>query len=52
MVCDVMRLKELEKESIRLKRIFAELCLEHTILKDVISKKAGVLPTKEINSEN
>lgn len=39
MVSDVKRLKELEEENIRLKRMFAELSLDHCILKDVISKK-------------
>ena len=36
---DVKRLKELEEENARLKRMYAELSLDHTILKDVISKK-------------
>lgn len=36
---DVKRLKELEEENARLKRMYADLSLDHTILKDVISKK-------------
>jgi putative transposase len=36
---DVKRLKDLEEENARLKRMFAELSLDHTILKDVITKK-------------
>jgi len=36
---DVKRLKDLEEENARLKRMYAELSLDHTILKDVISKK-------------
>jgi putative transposase len=36
---DVKRLKELEEENARLKRMYAELSLDHTILKDVITKK-------------
>jgi len=36
---DVKRLKDLEEENSRLKRMYAELSLDHTILKDVISKK-------------
>jgi putative transposase len=36
---DVKRLKELEDENARLKRMYAELSLDHTILKDVITKK-------------
>ena len=34
------RLKELESENARLKRMFAELSMDHSILKDVISKKS------------
>lgn len=36
---DVKRLKELEAENSRLKRMFAELSLENRALKDVIAKK-------------
>lgn len=36
---DVKRLKELEDENHRLKSMFAELSLEHRILKDIIEKK-------------
>lgn len=36
---DVRRLKELEDENRRLKSMFAELSLEHRILKDIIEKK-------------
>ena len=36
---DVRRLKDLEEENSRLKRMFAELSMDHAILKDVISKK-------------
>jgi putative transposase len=36
---DVRRLKELEEENFRLKRMYANLSLDHEILKDVISKK-------------
>ena len=36
---DVKRLKDLEEENARLKKMYAELSLDHTILKDVISKK-------------
>ena len=35
---DVKRLKELEDENRRLKSMFAELSLEHRILKDIIEK--------------
>jgi len=36
---DVKRLKELEEENARLKRMYAELSLDHNVLKDVITKK-------------
>ena len=37
-VADVKRLKELEKENSRLKRIVADLTLDNEMLKDVASK--------------
>ena len=36
---DVKRLKELEHENARLKRMYADLSLENAALKDVIAKK-------------
>lgn len=36
---DIRRLKELEEENRRLKRMFANLSLENEALKDVIAKK-------------
>ncbi len=36
---DVRRMNELEEENSRLKRMYADLALENTALKDVISKK-------------
>ena len=36
---DVKRLRELEAENSRLKRMYAELSLDHQILKEVIEKK-------------
>ena len=36
---DVKRLKELEHENSRLKRMYADLSLENATLKDVIAKK-------------
>lgn len=36
---DVRRLKDLEEENARLERMFAELSMDHAILKDVITKK-------------
>jgi putative transposase len=36
---DIKRLKELEDENRRLKQMYAELSLDHTILKDIVEKK-------------
>ena len=36
---DIRRLRELEEENRRLKQMYAELSLEHRILKDVLTKK-------------
>ncbi len=38
-VSDIKRLKELEDESQRLKRMFADLSLKHETLKDIVEKK-------------
>jgi len=38
-VREVVRLKELEEENARLKKMYADLSLENNILKDVIEKK-------------
>ena len=38
-VSDVKRLKELEDENFKLKKMFAELSMENYALKDLISKK-------------
>ena len=35
---DVKRLKELETENQRLKKVYADLSLEHRILKDIVEK--------------
>ena len=36
---DIKRLRELEEENRRLKAMYAELSLEHRILKEVLTKK-------------
>jgi putative transposase len=36
---DVRRLRDLEQENARLKRMYADLSLDHQILKDIIEKK-------------
>ena len=38
-VSQVVRLKELEAENLRLKQMYADLALDNKILKDVIEKK-------------
>jgi putative transposase len=43
---DVKRLKDLEEENARLKKMYAELSLDHSILKEVISKKGWGSLTK------
>ncbi|MBW7913747.1 MAG: transposase [Taibaiella sp.] len=43
---DVKWMKDLEEENASLKRMFANLSMDHEILKEVISKKAGILPAK------
>jgi Transposase. len=36
---DLKRLKEIEEENRRLKQMYAELSLEHKVLKDIVEKK-------------
>ena len=36
---DIKRLKELEEENRRLRQMYAELSLDHKILKDIVAKK-------------
>lgn len=43
---DVKRLKDLEEENARLKRMFAELSMDHSNLKDIITKKGWALQAK------
>ena len=38
-VSELKRLKALEEENRRLKQMYANLSLEHTILKDIVEKK-------------
>ena len=42
---DVKKMKDLEEENARLKRIVANLTLENDAIKHVIEKKFGGLPT-------
>lgn len=41
-VSDLKRLKSLEEENRRLKRMFADLSLDHEILRDILEKKLNV----------
>jgi len=36
---ELKRLKDLEAENARLKKMYADLSLDHTMLKDILSKK-------------
>ena len=38
-VAELKRLKELEAENVKLKRMYAELALENAAIKDVLSRK-------------
>lgn len=38
-VSELQRMRELEQENARLKKMYAELSLDHSILKDVVTKK-------------
>jgi len=38
-VADLKRLKELEEENRRLKQMYADLSLDHKVLKDIVEKK-------------
>nr|WP_246343514.1 IS3 family transposase [Adhaeribacter radiodurans] len=49
---DVKRLKELEEENARLKKMYADLSLDHSILKEVITKKGlGLWQQKQLTAE-
>lgn len=43
---DVKRLKELEEENFRLKKMYADLAMDNQILKDLFIKKGWALPPK------
>jgi putative transposase len=43
---DVKRLKELEEENARLKKMYADLAMDNHILKDLFPKKGWALPPK------
>ncbi len=41
-ISELQRLKQLEEENRRLKHMYAELSLDHTLLKEVLEKKFNV----------
>lgn len=43
---DVKRMKELEEENSRLKRMYASLAMDNEILRDLFTKKGWALPPK------
>ena len=43
---DVKRLKDLEEENSRLKKMYADLAMDNAILKDLFTKKGWALPPK------
>jgi putative transposase len=43
---DVKRLKELEEENARLKKMYADVAMDNQILKDLFAKKGWALPQK------
>lgn len=45
---DVKRLKDLEEENIRLKKMYADVSMDNQILKELFTKKGWALPPKNI----
>ena len=43
---DVRRLKDLEEENIRLKKMYADVSMDNQILKELFTKKGWALPQK------
>lgn len=43
---DVKRLKELEEENTRLKKMYADVAMDNQILKELFTKKGWALPLK------
>jgi putative transposase len=43
---DVKRLKDLEEENARLKKMYADLAMDNEILKTLFTKKGWALPPK------
>jgi putative transposase len=49
---ELKRLKQLEEENSRLKRMYASLSLDHELLKEVLEKKLGVDVNEELSQKN
>ena len=45
-VSDVKKMKSLEEENARLKKMYADLAMDNQILKDLFTKKGWALPQK------
>jgi len=45
---DVKRLKDLEEENTRLKKMYADVSMDNQILKELFTKKGWALPPKNI----
>jgi putative transposase len=43
---DVKRMKDLEEENARLKKMYANLAMDNEILRDLFTKKGWALPPK------
>jgi putative transposase len=43
---DVRKLKDMEEENARLKKMYADLAMDNQILKDLFAKKGWALPQK------
>jgi len=51
-VSELKKLKQLEEENSRLKRMFADLSLDHELLREVLEKKLGVDVDDELSRKN
>ena len=49
---ELKRLKQLEQENKRLKRMYATLSMDHDLLKEVLEKKLGVDLDEELSHQN
>ena len=51
-VSDLKKIKRLEEENGRLKRMFADLSMDHELLKEVLEKKLGVDVRDELSQKD